>query len=112
MASAPAPASTAERLHPWCGVEDALGTTGTLSLTAVVLIWGLWLASQSGASRAWRLVPAAVLPCVAVPLVLAGVLADRILSDVANGTLLVFAVLVSIGTLLHAGRATRLQRGE
>lgn len=86
-------------------MEAALGTTGTLSLTAVVLIWGLWLASKAGASRVWKIVPAAVLPCVAVPLLLAGVLADRILSDVANGTLLVFAVLVSIGTLVHASRS-------
>lgn len=94
-------------------MQDALGTAGTISLTAVVLIWGLWLASQSGASRAWRIVPAAVLPCVSVPLVLAGVLADHVLSDVANGALLGFAVLVAIGTLVHAGsRAERPSRGD
>ncbi|HEY8430737.1 MAG TPA: hypothetical protein VIL20_20300 [Sandaracinaceae bacterium] len=84
-------------------MHDALGTAGTLSLTAVVLVWGQWLASRSGASRAWRIVPAAVLPCVSVPLVLAGVLAEHVLSDVAKGALLGFAVLVAIGTLLHAG---------
>lgn len=95
-----------------CGVEDALSTAGTISSTAVVLIWGLWLASQSGSSRAWRIVPAAVLPCVAVPMVLAGVLAEHLLSDVANGTLLAFAVLVSIGTLRHAARGASLSGGD
>lgn len=82
-----------------------MGLAGTVSMTAVVLAWGLWLASQAGASRIWKVVPIAVLPCVSTPLVLAGVLSDQVLRDVAQGTLLVFAVLVSVGTLVHAGRA-------
>lgn len=88
-------------------MEDALGTAGTLSLTAVVVAWGLWLTSHLATSRTLRLLPLGIVPCVTTPLVLAGVLADRILSEVANGTLLVFAVLVSVGTLLHANRAQR-----
>lgn len=86
-------------------MEDAFGTAGILALTGVVVVWGLWLASRAGSSWIWRLVPIGVLPCVATPLVLAGVLSDSMLSDVAKGALLVFAVLVSIGTLLHAARA-------
>jgi hypothetical protein len=77
-------------------------------MTAVVLAWGLWLASQAGAPRLWRAVPVAVLPCVTTPLLLSGVLADHVLGDVAKATLLGFAVLVSVGTLMHASRA-RLQ---
>lgn len=85
-------------------MEEALGTAGTLSLSGVVLVWGLWLANRAGWSRLWRLLPLGVVPCVATPLVLAGVLSDHVLSDVANVTLLACALLVSIGTLVHAAR--------
>lgn len=94
----------AESLHWTRAVEDALGTAGTLSLTGVVLVWGWWLATRAGTSRIWRLLPFGVLPCVATPLVLAGVLSDHVLGEVAKGTVLAFAVLVSIGTLVHAAR--------
>jgi hypothetical protein len=99
--------------RPRCGkgfaaarrVDDALGLAGILSMTAVVLVWGLWLASQAEAPKMWRAVPFAMLPCVAIPLVLEGVFSDHLLGDVAKGTLLLFAVLVSVGTLVHAARA-------
>jgi len=41
---------------------------------------------------------------VGTPLLLAGVLSDHVLSDVAKATLLACALLVSIGTLVHAAR--------
>lgn len=92
-------------MHYAASVEEALTSAGTLSLTAVVVAWGLWLTSQLRASsRTLKLLPLGIMPCVATPLALAGVLADRVLSDVANGTLLAFALIVSVGTLLHASR--------
>lgn len=94
-------------LHSTRAVDDALGTAGILSLSGVVLVWGWWLATRTGTWWIWRLVPLGVVPCVATPLVLAGVLSDTVLSDVAKGTLLAFAVLVSIGTLVHAARLTQ-----
>jgi hypothetical protein len=91
-------------------VEAAFASAGTLSLTAVVVAWALWLMSRFRASRTLRLLPLGIMPCVATPLVLAGVLADRVLSEVANGTLLAFALIVSVGTLLHASRMEPLER--
>lgn len=100
-------ARSAWTLHRTRVVEVAFGTAGTLSLTGVVLVWGLWLTQRSGASRAWRLLPFGVVPCVTTPLILALVLSDHVLGDVARGTLLGFALLVAVGTLLHAARAQR-----
>ncbi len=91
-------------------MEETLAAAGTLSFTAVIVAWGLWLAAQVRGSRIVRLLPLGIVPCVATPLVLAGVLAEHVLSDVANGTLLVFALIVSIGTLLHASRPPSLER--
>ena len=85
-------------------MQEALGTAGTLSLSGVVLVWGLWLANRAGLSRIWRLLPLGVVPCVGTPLLLAGVLSDHVLGDVAKATLLGCALLVAIGTLVHAAR--------
>ncbi len=97
-------ARAADALQYARSVEEALASAGTLSLTAVVVAWGLWLTSQLRASRALRLLPLAMMPSVATPRVLADVLADRMLGDVANGALLAFALIVAVGTLLHASR--------
>jgi hypothetical protein len=78
---------------------------GTLALTGVIVVWALWLAGQDGASRAWKLVTLAIVPAVAVPLMLGGFVAQRVLHDVAMGVLFTAAVLVAIGTLMHAARA-------
>lgn len=94
-------------------MDDVLGTAGTLSLTGVVLVWGLWLASRAGARRRFfRLLSIGVLPCVATPLVLAGVFSEHLLNDVAQGTLLVFAVMIAVGTLLHAARMPDVDRSD
>lgn len=84
---------------------EALDTAGTLALTSVVAVWALWLASQSGASRRWKLLSAGVIPCVGAPLALSGVLSDASLVHLAHGTLLFFAVLVSVGTLTHTAQS-------
>lgn len=98
-------------MHRTRDVEVAFGTAGILSLTGVVLVWGLWLTHRSGASRAWRLLPFGVVPCVTTPLVLALVLSDHVLGDVAKATLLGFALLIAVGTLLDAARSQRLGGG-
>jgi hypothetical protein len=84
---------------------DALALTGTFAITAVVLVWSLWLAGQEGASRAWRLLTIALVPCVIGPAMTAAALSNATLNDVAHGVLFTFAALVSVGTLIHAGRA-------
>ncbi len=91
---------------------QAVVIASTLSLSGVLGIWALWLSGQAGASRVWKLLTVAIIPCVATPLVLSGVLAEATLSDIANGALLVFAVLVSLGTLLHAVREQRLEGSD
>lgn len=84
---------------------DALAIAGTFALTAVVLVWSLWLSSQEGASRAWKLLTLVLAPCVIVPALLAPLLASTALTDVAHGILFTCAAIVSVGTLFHAGRA-------
>jgi hypothetical protein len=81
---------------------DMMALTGTIAMSTIVLLWGLWLAQREGASRAWRALPIAVLPAVIVP-ALAALAVPRLI-DVAHGALFLIAGLVSVGTLAHAGR--------